>query len=362
MSKKIFFTGVTGFLGQFLAMKMLQNGWEIIFLVRPSKNVSVEDRVLQALQIVNENAQDYIDQYSVIAGDVTWKNFGIKDLCVLNDVDEFWHVAGAVTFSESGRDATFKINLDGAKNLLDLAEKTNVARVHYFGTAYTRRPGEISLIEESENSIDHDDGYNPYERSKNFAERRVHDWSIAHPETEVAIYRPSIVVGDAETGLVTGFTGLYRFLETFFVFGDKITGAINVPGKAEATVNLVTIDWVVDTVMKVQEQNYISGTYHLTNQNPPKYAWLLQKSLEILGVEGPVCGKGSIALEPQTKKLESLIRRGLRDYIPYISENVKFSQKCLEEILGKKFVKQPAIDEYMLKTLLDFAVEKNFGR
>jgi nucleoside-diphosphate-sugar epimerase len=252
--KKIFFTGVTGFLGQFLAVTLLKMDYEIIFLVRSSKHIGAEDRVAKSLDFVDEDASEkYANQYSVVVGDVTWSNFGIKDLCIFNDVEEIWHIAGAVTFSESGRDATFKINLDGAKNMIALADKINVQSVHYCSTAYVRRPG-CEHVDEDRMSLDHEDGYNPYERSKNFAERLVHNWSIANPDKQVVIYRPSIIVGDSQSGKVAGFTGYYRFMETFHLFADKFQGKkVNVPGKNGATVNLVTIDWVVDAIARLQK-------------------------------------------------------------------------------------------------------------
>ncbi len=360
--KKIFFTGVTGFMGQFLAVKMLEKGYQILFLVRSSKHISAEDRVVQALNFVDEDASEkYANQYSVVVGDVTWSNFGIKDLCIFSDVEEIWHIAGAVTFSESGRDATFKINLDGAKNMIALAEKINVQSVHYCSTAYVRQPG-CNHVVENRASLNHEDGYNPYERSKNFAERIVQKWRIANPKKQVVIYRPGIIAGDSKSGKVAGFTGYYRFMEPFYVFANKFQGKkVNVPGKNGATVNLVTIDWVVDTIMRLQKCK-CQGVYNLTNDSPPEYTWLLEKGLEILGVKGPVCGSGVSSDDPQTKRLENLLRRGLRDYVPYISEDVKFSQEHLRETLGAQFAEHPQFDEALLKIMLDYAIEQNFGR
>ena len=358
--KKIFFTGVTGFLGQFLAVKLLEMGYEIIFLVRSSKHISAEDRVLEALEFVDAEAgKKYADQYTTVVGDVTWSNFGLRDLHIFNDVDELWHIAGAVTFSESGRDATFKINLDGAKNLIHLAEKTNIQSVHYCSTAYVRRPGCDNVMEER-SALEHEDGYNPYERSKNFAERLVYDWGVKNLSKQVVIYRPSIIVGDSKTGKVAGFTGYYRFMEPFFLFKDKFDGtSVNVPGNVDSTVNLVTIDWVVNTIAQLQECN-CKGVYNLTNPSPPKYSWLLDKGLKILKVSGPKCASTSVGT--QAKRLEGLLRRGLRDYMPYISENVKFSQKRLRGALGENYVEHPTFSKKTLKILLGYAVNQNFGR
>jgi hypothetical protein len=105
----------------------------------------------------------------------------------------------------------------------------------------------------------------------------------------------------------------------------------------------------------------MSGRYNLTNDSPPEYSWLLKKGLEILGVKGPVCGSGTSS-ESQTRRLENLLRRGLRDYTPYISEDVSFSQEHLRETLGAQFVEHPKFEGDLLKIMLDYAVKQNFGR
>lgn len=361
--KKIFFTGVTGFLGRFLAVEMLKKGWEIIFLIRPGK-MSVDDRLTEALNFVeSQAAQVYKNQWTVIAGDVTWNNFGIEDLHILSNVEEFWHVAGAVTFSEIERDITFKINLDGVKNLTKIAEKVNISRLHYFSTAYIREPGVSTMIEETKDSLFHEKGCNPYERSKNFAERHIHKWAKRHPDVNVCVYRPSIVVGNSKSGKMYGFTGYYRVMQTFHTFAcaGKIAKEMSVPGRSDATVNLVTVDWVVDMVMKIQHIKDVAGIFHLTNEAPPNYEWLLESSLRALDISCSPVVAGQISANKEQMRIEKMFKRGLKDYIPYISEDVKFSTNHLKNILGEAYKEHPSFNDKLVKTLLDYAVRARFG-
>jgi len=53
--KKYILTGGTGFLGPFLAVKLLQQGDRIVFIGRSNNGASLRERVLEALKEIKEN-------------------------------------------------------------------------------------------------------------------------------------------------------------------------------------------------------------------------------------------------------------------------------------------------------------------
>ena len=86
----------------------------------------------------------------------------------------------------------------------------NLRRYNYVSTCYVagKRKGEIR-----ENELEHDAGFrNFYEETKYLAEIEVERLKSEFP---VTIFRPSVVVGDSETGETAKYDGIY-YLDSIF--------------------------------------------------------------------------------------------------------------------------------------------------
>lgn len=375
---KIFFTGVTGTLGGPLACELLKNGNELIFLARCKDGSSPEDRVSHALNFVCPAAcSEYRNRYTVVDGDITEEDLGMTNDChakLFSEVDEVWHVAGSTSFSQEKKDTIFRTNINGIKNILEFVRRIQPRRFHYISTAYVNRGKDIIF----ENELDYAGEFiNPYEESKYRVEMVVREYIESHPETEAFIYRPSIVVGNSNTGIIRNFVGYYRFIKTFYVIkkalsrnGDRYnpepgTCTMHLPAKvlgyAGAKINIVTMNYVVDTIMKLRERR-ASGVYHITNSKPPVYKWLLLESLKVLGIDGSMrCPDGE---DKNTggflKSIEGCIRNGTHGYIPYISGKSDFDQSNVRKALGKHYREHPDITSDVVRTLLSYAVSCDF--
>src|SRR6185437_6308044 len=100
------------------------------------------------------------------------------------------------------------------------------------------------------------DFHNSYEQSKFEAEQLVRSWH----ELPFTILRPSIVVGDRNSGWTAAFNVLYWPLRAL------ARGVFTaVPATASSPVDVVSIDYVADAIYELCQRAGDAGqTYHLT--------------------------------------------------------------------------------------------------
>ena len=198
-------TGATGFLGRNLLFRMLEREEEgrISLLVRGRGKSSPRDRLHRILntRYGKEQAGAYKKRIDLILGDVTWKHFGMDDRTysrLAGRVERVIHGAASVLF-DLPLEMARNINVEGTRNLLDFAAEAHrmgtLRRMDYVGTAYVagKRQGLVT-----EDELDEGQAFNnTYEQTKLEAERLVRErWG----ELPLAVYRPSIVVGESTTG------------------------------------------------------------------------------------------------------------------------------------------------------------------
>ncbi|KAL2712562.1 LOW QUALITY PROTEIN: fatty acyl-CoA reductase 1-like isoform X2 [Vespula squamosa] len=239
--KSIFITGGTGFLGKVLIEKILRscpNIKELFILMRPKKNMSIEDRLqklftlplFEKLKEMNPSAHEKVIP---IKGNVTENDLGLDPIdkqVLIDKVSIIFHVAANVKFDDSLPTAIFT-NTRSTRDLCLMAEnmKKLVAFIHISSTYAhcdkpcvneTVYPAEVDWrksIEMAENVDDHllrtlTAKYigplpNTYIFSKKLAESVIADFSDRLP---CVIIRPSIVITSKEepiAGWVDNFNG-----------------------------------------------------------------------------------------------------------------------------------------------------------
>jgi len=387
--KTVFLTGVTGFLGSHWAMSLLRSGFKLILLARGKGNEPAELRVSNSLRLADfESHEIFKANYRIVDGDVTEENLGLSEDLIMElttevGIDEVHHVAGSIAFSEAMSSVNMNVNYFGTLKVLDFIEIVQPKKVCYAGTAFVCDENEPIAFEEYLNCDEQINRRfnNSYESSKCLAEKAVRQWIGKNSSITTMIFRPSIIVGHSRDGRISNFSGYYQYMKTFHTikrvaqrYKDAFHGngvlnlPIGVPGVRDAAINIVTIDYAIDLIMKLHKENF-SGVYHVTNQNPPEYQWLLKKSLEVMEIVGPeitenrssrVYGGNGSAKDKFIRSAESLIRKGLREYDPYISKNLAFSQDNVKRVLGSNFRDHPEIDADTVRILLEYAIACDF--
>ena len=186
---------------------------------------------------------------------------------------------------------------------------------------------------------------NPYEESKCEAETLV---AGAHAKGRIVarVYRPSIVIGDSDTGRATHFHGVYAFIRGLFTAALRLrrksagSGPVHLPvrvlGKTTTTLNFVPIDYVVNGMVHIgHQQTSAGGTFHLANPVPtPNDLWLpnICRLLDVTGVE--LVDQRAFDALPQTK-MEALFQKQMAFYYMYLQGEPRFDcSRTLEALRG----------------------------
>lgn len=260
----VFLTGTTGFLGGKLLTNLLQTtNHKLFVLVRDIK---------KAKQLVAELPEGADKRIHILSGDITKKNCGLNDKEIqelTGKVQLFYHLAALVKFDEELRDELFSINYDGTQNALGLAKLLSVQKFFYISTAYT--VGKHDHGVEELYPIDAT-GHNPYEESKVKSEHLVFSYST---DMDVSIFRPSIIVGDSETGEADSEFTLYGFMRALDVFKRRVMRTTDEPnkiyrvlGSKYATSNFVPVNYVADILALAESKAKANTIYNITNPQP----------------------------------------------------------------------------------------------
>ncbi|GGD10408.1 SDR family NAD(P)-dependent oxidoreductase [Pontibacillus salipaludis] len=324
----ILLTGATGFLGKQLTLRLLDEGHSVYAIARnPRKAGSL-------IQAVPEEVQANL---SIIEGDLTQDKAGVssKDLSFLmNKIDTIYHSAAYLSFDDSERDKTFHINVSGTKNMLELAQEINAQHFSYISTAYTL--GTKLYAKEELHPVDQE-FVNPYEESKCHAEHLVWEYKDA---LNVNIFRPSIIIGDSETGEADTSFALYGVIRGLEILKKRTDRKKDQQEKVykflcteETSQNFIPVDYVVDVLMaalKTPEPNQI---YHITNPNPPTNRLLFDMVKEKL--DFPNIEMVPSDYEGELSKEELKFNEPMKVFRPYWNKLLTFDDTNTQSLLRK---------------------------
>ncbi|HET7435666.1 MAG TPA: SDR family oxidoreductase [Thermoanaerobaculia bacterium] len=253
----IFFTGFPGFLGSELLPRILgRTDDRALCLIQPKFRALAEER---ARTIVAAHPQ-LKNRIELVEGDITAPLTSID----ASDVREVWHLAAVYDLAVK-RDLGMRVNVDGTRHVLDLAERApKLERVHYVSTCYVsgRYEGRFT-----ENDLEKGQTYNNfYEETKKLAEVDVRTrMSKGMPAT---IYRPSIVVGDSRTGVTQKYDGPY-FVIQWLLRQPKVAVLPVVGRPRDYRLNVVPRDFIIDAIERLSSHpNSLGKTYALADPAP----------------------------------------------------------------------------------------------
>jgi long-chain acyl-CoA synthetase len=203
---------------------------------------------------------------------------------------------------------------------------------------------------------------NAYEQTKFEAERLVR--ARTH-ELPVQVFRPSIVVGEAESGWTSAFNVIYWPLRAFS------RGAYSaLPARRSAPVDVVPVSYVADAIHELTAGEARSGeTYNLAaGERASTVGELLELSAEYFGRRRP----RAIPPGPYRRMVHPvLVRRGdekrrkaLRGseaFFPYFAMGVRYETWMAERRLGPAGIEVPPLPGYFSR-LMDYAVAADWGR
>ena len=266
-----FLTGVPGFLGTRLLRRLAAAAPDRSFLLLVQPKFEGRTHTLLA-------DRGLADRATVLPGDITEPDLGLGAHydAVAEQITRAVHLA-AVYDLTIPRPVGWQVNVEGTRHVLDLlAQSPNLERFGYVSSAYVsgERTGTVY-----EDELVHDAGFkNFYEETKYHAEVLVQD---RMDEIPTLVFRPSIVVGDSETGETDKFDGVYFVLNALRRL-PRYTLMTRV-GSGTEPVNLVPVDFVVDAMGHLLGADGHEGTvFHLTDPRPLTAQALMELLADLL--------------------------------------------------------------------------------
>lgn len=364
----ILLTGATGHVGTALLPRLLSDpDVHVLALVRARDDTHLAERREALRARVPGIAPERLD---VVQGDVSAPGLGLSErdrARVDADVTALIHSAASVRF-DMPQDKAAGENIASTEAMLELARslaaRGRLERHDHVSTAYVAgdRTGRVL-----ETECDVGQGFrNSYEWSKCQAEGRVRA-AIAEG-LPVAIHRPSIIVGDSETGATESFNVLYWPLMLYARGWWSLF-----PGRADTLVDIVPVDFVADALVALRRDPTTLGTcFHLAaGDDAPRVDALAARFAELLDRPPlrtidpdfylrwvrPVI-RGPLSLTKRGRR----ILRGGSAYLPYFRGNPLFDTTNLRRHLGPLLGtdRAPSVFAYV-ERIARYAKEKDFG-
>nr|WP_255193359.1 SDR family oxidoreductase [Natronobeatus ordinarius] len=261
---RIFLTGFPGFLGSALIERLLARGdGPVACLVQPAYRDQAERRATAIVEELEADVGD--DSIQLYEGDITDPDLGLGDaLEDLDSVEELYHLAAVYDLGVD-RGLAEAVNVRGTEHVLDVAEDLAVDRFQYVSTCYVsgRYDGVFT-----EAHLEEGQGFNNhYEATKYLAEVAVQDRMVEGlPAT---IYRPAIVVGDSQSGETDKYDGPYYLLRWLLAQPRWGSLSFSLPGSAEAELNVVPRDFVIDAIAHLSgREDTVGEVYQLCDPAP----------------------------------------------------------------------------------------------
>lgn len=228
----IFITGGTGLVGSHILLKLSQQ--KIPFKALKRKNSSLD---------ICKNVFNYYEADHLF-NSIIWENGDVNDIPSLEeamkDCDKVIHAAAMVSFHKEDAEQMNKINIEGTKNIMNIAISLGMKKVSYISSIASlgRNTSEQNIIDE-ECYFQINNKESNYSISKYYSEQEV--WRASQEGIDVVISNPSFILGpgDWTKGSSQIFQKIYHGLK-FYTNGS--TGYVDVVDVANCAILLLHSD------------------------------------------------------------------------------------------------------------------------
>ncbi|MET0081743.1 MAG: SDR family oxidoreductase [Sedimenticola sp.] len=322
MNNNYFITGVTGTIGSALIPLLLETKESRIFALMRAES---EERLAQRLEkligywgLDGEQADDARRRVIPVMGDMSEPRFGISEKeydRIAGYCTHIIHCAGVVRMNLPLEEAR-QHAVGSAENIVELALQCKVAgnlkKVEFVSTVGVG--GRMTGIIPERWITEHRQFHNTYEASKAEAEDYLREQIELH-QLPVTVHRPSMVVGDSETGKVMHFQIFYHLCE--FLSGRRTGGIF--PTMGSTRLDTVPSDYVARAICwSANTEMAIGKIFHLCSG--PSGAIALQ---ELRGTVREIFREGGVRLPPVVSLPVPLFSLLIKSIKPFLNQSLK---------------------------------------
>ncbi|MGV6853034.1 MAG: SDR family oxidoreductase [bacterium] len=346
-----FVTGGTGFIGQHLIDVLLKRRGKIHVLVRKSSKQKFQS-------ILDKRWSGQQKRIIPVFGDLSKNNLGISAADkkqLKGKIRHFYHLAAIYDLKASASDQIIA-NVEGTEHAIEAAEVLQSKCFHHVSSiaaaGFYKGTFSEDMFEEAQ-GLD-----NPYYRTKHDAEALVRQkcsipWKV---------YRPGIVIGHSETGMIDKIDGPYYFFKLIQKMRSMLPPWMPAIGLEGGRINIVPVDFVVKALDYLSHQKGSKECFHLTDPEPYRIGQVLnifaraghapQMSLRIdarmFGFIPSYIRKGIAQLPPVQRVTEAILGDlGIpKEVLSFISYPTKFDSRATQKALEGSGISVPRLESY----------------
>ncbi len=348
-----FVTGGTGFIGHNLIGELLQKKKKATIYVLVRKDSKKKFETLK--KEWGNGAKRVIP----VTGDLTKSMLGIparKRRELEGEIDHMFHLAAIYDLMADAESQT-RVNVDGTQNTVKFAENIKAKRFHHMSSIASAGlyPGIFreDMFEEAQ-GLD-----NAYFRTKHDSE------AVVRNECRVPwrIYRPGIVVGHSETGVIDKIDGPYYFFKLIQKMRKIMPSWMPTLGVEGGRINIVPVDYVVDATLHIAHKPRLDGKcFHLTDPKPKRIGEVLNMFAKAahapemtMRIDArifnyiPTAIKQGLRMLPPVRRISNQLMKdfGLPpDMMKFVNYPTKFDSRETERALKGSGIMLPRLDDY----------------
>jgi long-chain acyl-CoA synthetase len=347
MSDALLITGGTGLLGMELIARLLEHdeGPDVFVAARARDDHEAAERIQELLTKLYDRPPRSARRLQPVRAELTAPDLGLlprdrRD--IVANVGRVVHCAASISFTlplDEARD----INVAGTKRVLALArDMPHLQRLVHVSTAYVagRATGAFGEGQPGGPAF-----RNTYEQTKHEAEVAV-GLATAADGLPTVVVRPSIVVGESDSGWTSAFNVIYWPLQAF------ARGLFEtLPADATGLVDMVPVNYVAEVIERSAFLPDVSGTVHaVSGDRAATVGEISEQVAALLGRRPPRLTRGGAFAAGDLGAV----------FAPYFDVKVKFDDRRARRLTGLDDG-APSPRDY-LAALLDYGVHVRWGK